>query len=1009
MSTHQTCPECGKPLAEGTLKGLCPECMLKVGLAADSAPETCVGPGGTVVLGAPQGPPQGGPEEGRAFGRYRILRRLGQGGMGVVYEAEETDSGRRVALKVIHQKLGAPADRARFLREGRLAASVNHPNCVYVYGTEEIDGTPVISMEFVAGGTLQDRLAKHGPLTVPRAVDVVLQIIEGLEAAQEAGILHRDIKPSNCFENDEGLVKIGDFGLSISTLPRDPGHVTEAGLMVGTPAFCSPEQLRGEELSARSDMYAVGATLFHLLTGRLPFEGQTLPLLISQAIEKRAPSPQVYRKEIPTGLAREILRCLNKQPLERFRSYADLRRALEPYASTAPTPATLGLRILAGILDLAALSLLGLILGLGIFGDPFSMLERMIESPTWMMGFIVFWFSMAVSWYGISEWQRGATPGKALCGLRVLRLDRSFPRLPQALARAAIYTTVPVIPYWTVMLVTRDPLSYAGPTPGTYVLSLSYYAVLGLLFATARRRNGFAAVQDWLTGTRVVSRAVLERRPVLPFTEPSPAGVETRPIVGPYHVLESLGKAGEAEWMEGYDLRLLRRVLLRIVPPGTPPLPTPLQCVSRVGRLRWLSGRRDADGNWDAFEGVGGQPLPCLLEQPQPWGQVRFWLYDLAAELSAAERDGSTPAVLGLDRVWITREGRAKLLDLPTPGRLSGPGSDDAGPPPSPDNAPAAVPFLGNVAKMALQGRGNPGPPAVTGRMPLHARRLLESLPGLKGAQAIALALRPLLRRATEVTRLRRLAVVSACIVFPLMAGLGAFTGVAMMERWQRENPGLVELSQVLNLWRAKQSPFIPRGTLPDDRLIGTYVAAHYGAIITNEPIWSGAMARIFIPPDAREFARRSLQDYASPQAEELAEAEKVLTPLTKTSRTASLPPGPLFIPLMIWSALAIYVGIPAVIAALAFRGGLVLLAAGVTYVRRDGTQASRPRLLWRALLAWSPAFSAVLLSALALGLNSGWPALVGTVLAMILTAWSLCLPERSLPDRFAGTWPVPR
>lgn len=1008
MSTHRTCPECGKSLAEGALEGLCPECMLKVGLAADSVPETRVGPGGTVVLGAPDAPPRVAPEIGREFGRYRVLRRLGQGGMGVAYEAEETESGRRVALKVIHQKLGSAADRARFLREGRLAASVNHPNCVYVYGTEEIEGTPVISMEFVAGGTLQDRLAKEGPLPVTRAVDAVLQIIEGLEAAQEAGILHRDIKPSNCFEDDEGLVKIGDFGLSISTLPRETGHVTEAGLMVGTPAFCSPEQLRGEELNVRSDMYAVGVTLFHLLTGRLPFEGRTLPQLIAHAIEQRAPSPQVHRKEIPAGLSRVILRCLNKQPLERFRTYPDLRRALEPYASAAPTPATLGLRLLAGVVDLAALSVLGLILGFGVFGDPFSMLERMVASPAWMLGFVLFWFLMAVCWLGVSEWRWGATPGKALCGLRVLRADRSFPRLPQAIARAAIYTAVPVLPYWTVMLVTRDPLSFAGPTPGTYALSLSYYLVLGLLFATARRRNGFAAVHDLVTETRVVSRAVLERRPALPFSEPSPAGVEARPAVGPYHVLEPLGKAGEAEWVEGYDLRLLRRVLIRIVPSGTPALPAPVQCVSRVGRLRWLSGRRGPDGNWDAFEGVGGQPLPRLVEQPQPWARVRFWLHDLAAELSAAERDGSVPAGLGWDRVWITREGRAKLLDFPTPGSDPEPGRRDGGPPPLPDPATTAGRFLLEVASVALQGRGSHDRPA-SGRMPLHARRFIESLPGLAGAQAVAQVLRPLLRRASEVTRVRRLLMVLACVVFPLMAGLGAISGVAMMERWQRENPELLELSQVLNLWRAGQSPLIPRGTLPDNRQIGIYVAAHYGGVITNEPAWSGAMARTFITPGAREFARRSVEEYASPGAEELAEAERLIAPMAKGAMAARLPPGPLFVPLMIWSALVLYVGLPSVMAALAFRGGLVGLAAGVTYVCRDGTPASRPRLLWRALLAWSPAFGALVLCGVGLGMKSGWPALAGTLLALILTGWSLGLPERGLPDRLAGTWPVPR
>jgi len=226
------------------------------------------------------------PQIGELFGRFRILRELGRGGMGAVYEAEEQDSGRRVALKVIRQQIASQENRARFLREGRLAASINHPNSVYVYSTEEIEGAPAIAMELVAGGTLQERVNKSGPLAVPAAVDAILQIIAGLESAQRIGILHRDIKPSNCFLDTDGTVKIGDFGLSISAAARADANVTASGTTVGTPAFCSPEQLRGEELNARSDQYSVGGTLFYLLTGRAPFEGHNGPQLIANVLEK---------------------------------------------------------------------------------------------------------------------------------------------------------------------------------------------------------------------------------------------------------------------------------------------------------------------------------------------------------------------------------------------------------------------------------------------------------------------------------------------------------------------------------------------------------------------------------------------------------------------------------------------------------------------------------------------------------------------------------------------------
>ena len=233
--------------------------------------------------------------------QYEFISLLGRGGMGAVYAAEQLSSGRRVALKVLSHQLDSPDARARFLREGRLAASINHPNSVYVFGTEEIDDTPVIAMELIAGGTLQDRIQRYGPLPVGAAVDAVLQIIAGLEAAHSVGILHRDIKPANCFEDMDGTVKIGDFGLSISTAGRGDSMQTMDGTFLGTPAFCSPEQLRGEELNVRSDLYSVGVTLFYLLTGRTPFEGRNMVQQLANSLEKAAPSPCSTGRTCPRG------------------------------------------------------------------------------------------------------------------------------------------------------------------------------------------------------------------------------------------------------------------------------------------------------------------------------------------------------------------------------------------------------------------------------------------------------------------------------------------------------------------------------------------------------------------------------------------------------------------------------------------------------------------------------------------------------------------------------------
>ncbi len=193
MSAVNRCPRCGTELSSGDAQGLCPQCLLLVGMESDTAtggaqPGLDGSPaempteshaGGAKAVKPPPEIATDLPEPGHQFGKYRLIRKLGKGGMGVVFEADDLESGRRVALKLLAHSLESPDARNRFFREGRLAASINHPNSVYVYGTEEIDGTPAISMEHVLGGTLHDCVRQRGPLPVTEAVDAILQITVG--------------------------------------------------------------------------------------------------------------------------------------------------------------------------------------------------------------------------------------------------------------------------------------------------------------------------------------------------------------------------------------------------------------------------------------------------------------------------------------------------------------------------------------------------------------------------------------------------------------------------------------------------------------------------------------------------------------------------------------------------------------------------------------------------------------------------------------------------------------
>jgi uncharacterized RDD family membrane protein YckC len=917
--------------------------------------------------------------------------------MGAVFEAEDQETGRRVALKVLGHGLDTPESRERFFREGRLAASINHTNSVYIFGTEEIAGTPVISMELVSGGTLQDRVRNSGPLPVGEAVDAVLQILAGLEAAEKVGILHRDVKPSNCFLANDGTVKIGDFGLSISTAVRTEPALTASGLFLGTPAFCSPEQLRGEELSIKSDMYSVGATLFFLLTGRTPFEAKNMVALLATVLEQRAPSPGTFRAGIPSGLAKAVLRCLEKQPAERFKTYDELRRALAPYSSAAVTPATLGLRLVAGVLDTMVFGLIGF----AIFFNPRAPADFLVGkyrfSPMsfgWMGGSLV----IMVLYYTLLEGLWGASLGKAICRLRVVGPDKNPPGLGRAFCRSLLSGVLPALPSWFSFHF--NPARYLETGALVHILvGVASYVVLAALFATVRRRNGFAAIHDLLTGTRVISRPAVETRPQLAVQFDAPL-VEhpNAQQIGPYRVLDSLGGGGDATWLLGYDLRLLRKVWLRLVPAGTPPMPLALRSLGRVARLRWLTGRRSADTNWDAFEASTGAPLLEVARQLRPWSQVRFWLYDLAQELSIAEKE-RTLLALSLNRVWLTSDGRVKLLDFPAPGIVS---EDSAAAMELPPNT-----FLIEVANLAL--RGAPNREIQWDRpMPLHARSFLQTLPNLPSAEAVTLALKPLLNKVAAISRLRRAGVVASISAVPILMCCSMMLGLTMLQRTQQSNPRLVELSQVLN-FRHANSMFGQKAKRPTDRQFAVYIANHFQDVITNQDSWQSGPSMLWINGDRRHFAEQSVNLSPPPTPEESEQADTLIKKRVNLQDFAKFQTKSTMLG-MTGISLAIYVSLPALLAALLFRGGLAQRIAGVAFVRKDGALASRLRVFWRALLAWCPLAVALFIAPF----HPRWlgpidPSVFSVSLVLFMALLSLLLPERGLQDRLAGTWPVPR
>ena len=266
---------------------------------------------------------------GAILGDFRIEGEIGRGGMGVVYRAAQISLGRPVALKVISETLSDREDfRERFVRESRLAASLDHPNVIPVYAAGEQDGVLYIAMRFVNGTDLRGLLAAEGAFDPARAAGVVAQVASALDAAHERGLVHRDVKPANVLVAARGggeHTYLTDFGLTKRTA-SDSG-LTAAGEWVGTLDYVAPEQVRGEQVDGRADVYALGCVLYELLTGRVPFERDDDIAKLWAHISDAAPSPLDLAPDTPRGLASVAECCMEKDPDDRFETAGQMGRA----------------------------------------------------------------------------------------------------------------------------------------------------------------------------------------------------------------------------------------------------------------------------------------------------------------------------------------------------------------------------------------------------------------------------------------------------------------------------------------------------------------------------------------------------------------------------------------------------------------------------------------------------------------------------------------------------------
>ncbi len=740
------------------------------------------------------------------IGAYRLLRRLGGGGMGTVYEAQEPHSHRRVAIKLISPEFVSHTESlARFRQEGRLASRLAHPRCVFVYTVDEDAGRPYIVMELMPGKTLLDLVRENGPLSAEQAVEKILDVIDGLMEAHKLGLIHRDVKPSNCFLQRDGRVKVGDFGLSKSmphaaNLAQEDPSLTKTGAFVGTPLYAAPEQVKGDRVDQQADVYAVAATLHFLLTGKAPFEGSPDAMAtMARIVSDDPPSVRLSRPEISTSLDQVILRGLSRDRKKRWKDMAAFRNALLPFLPKAASYVGLGLRVSAALIDLIVVFVMILLFEKGWqYGvGNITKADYQASEFTWeywitcLNAFITTPVIMIIYFASLEHFV-GCTLGKLLVRLRVHKsVSGENPTWGQVIVRSTVFVYALTLLEF-ILFCSMPYQAQLNPEPQstnstsnktaaalknksqsvnevattdllTFLHWPSWLVGMMLLSISMRASNGYRGLHEFCSDTRVVSlpwqwkpkKLMLSRehRPNLGITTDMPQRI------GAFTIKGILSINGPNEIYIGQDDSLARPVWIWQRPRGFS-LGKSLTSVDRAGRWRWLANGTEKDKEWDAWLATPGTFLRDIIAQggALSWQEARHLLHKLAEELHASCLNQTLPFVLSTSQVWVQPDGNVQILDFP----MEIQSVDSSAQLPVGDE-PRSHYFLQQVAILCLEGQ----PRAVNTRkkirvaLPVHADRIVNRLLGY--AQP-ALSLAQLLKElqetatmATEVTRMRRM------------------------------------------------------------------------------------------------------------------------------------------------------------------------------------------------------------------------------------------------------------
>lgn len=1042
--------------------GDCPRFCSHCGNALDETAEAVTLPPSDTGAGTVSAAGAGTVQAPSTIAGYRLLRVLGAGGMGSVYEAEHIASGRRVALKLISPQVAASASTVeRFRQEGRLASTVSHPRCVFVLAADTDAGRPFIVMELMPGSTLQDLLDTHGPLPSEQAVAKILDVIDGLLEAHRRGVIHRDVKPSNCFVDVDDRVKIGDFGLS-RTL--DGGaQLTKTGSFLGTPLYASPEQVRGDRLDLQTDVYSVSATLYALIAGKAPFHTGDAAATLARIAADAAPPLRSVRPEVSPALDRVILRGLERDRSRRWRDLAQFREALLPFAPGHLSIGGLGIRFGAYILDWIILYLLSLPWTFLVLSDLEFMTDpsHAVPKPWFLLA------GTATAWlyYGVPEGLWGCAVGKWLLRLRVRKKNGvDPPGIARATLRAMIYhgcfslgVTAGTI-WWQMAVPTDLPAAQVY----VYLNFFNLFNLTGMLVGLAallspmRTRNGYRGLHEWLSGTRVVALPPLPPRRWLASARSERPALRRGDVpasLGAFTVHGILCETGHGLVLRGDDPGLERPVWIWRRGADAPPLSAGRRELGRATRLRWLAKGSADEQPWDAFLAPAGAPLADIVRErgAQDWHFVQHWLAQLADELRSACADGTLPADLTVQNVWICDDGRLVLLEFPladAPAFAPVPADNRADDAEKASVQQRALALFTAVAVWSLEGEPRAGRAAVgriRARLPLYAARLLDPLVAgeapVGGPKTVHTALIAMLDRPPSVSRWRRLGQIGIWIGLLCLGPIWCICGVALIPVFAAFGPNFRLLHVELTLENLEQGAAreLAAGLLHPHPLCRLAPIARY-----QQDMALRDRLRVVIEQDREEVAARQAHSNRVTRAwlDATMRVQTVqIRQQMETQRARAVDPN-VFRREAEWNAnrdgrdyehvgMFIAGGICSliwpvvwVLWAFAWRGGISFWLGGIALVRADGRLAPRWRCAWRALLFWLLPI-ALLMAAFAVDLAfwSNWrdPAVAWLpwlsfalwwclpILLAIYGVLALWDPSRSLHDRLAGTYLVPR